>query len=150
MTGVVEEQSKKLKSVTTNFNIIDDMTIPLVPNIADFTEKNDFIDLFKTAYIALVVNLESEKLILKNFQNDADDHKDNQIYGLEKIVRVDPIEPLKGKPMNSAFSLTTLHQVKPYRPFKFQCASKDERDLWIAMFQYVMATNKVKEADKLE
>ena len=118
LTGVLTEQNKKLSS--TNFNLVA------------YIEKNDPLSLFKTAEIAIVVNLDSEKMILKKFQSDADDDKTNQVYGLEKIIRVDPIEPLKGFAMNSAFSLTTLHQYQ--KPFKFQCNGKDERDLWIAMF----------------
>ena len=85
LTGIVEEQNKKLKSspAALSFNLTDETSIPLIPNIKDFTDKNEFIDLFKTAKIALVVNLESEKLILKNYQSDADDDKGNQIYRLD-------------------------------------------------------------------
>ena len=63
LTGYLVEQSRKLKS--TDFNI------------AEFIDKNDIMNLFKTNHIALVVNLESEKMILKNYQSDADDDRSN-------------------------------------------------------------------------
>ena len=59
----------------------------------------------KTAKITLVVNLESEKIIFKTHGSDEDD----KIYGLKTIRTVDPIKPLEGEALDSAFSLKMLH-----------------------------------------
>ena len=55
------------------------------------------------------------------------------------------------KDLNCVFVLSVLeHNVegKVYiKDYKFMCTVKEERDMWISMFEFILAANKVQKAD---
>lgn len=75
---------------------------------------------------------------MKKEKNHEDTHKGNIIIPLEKVTRIEPEESLPKFNKDSAFAVTTKN---PHKKYKFQCTQKEERDLWISMFEYVQAVN---------
>ena len=53
-------------------------------------------------------------------------------------MRVDEEDPASGFAQKSAFSVTLK---EPHKKIVLQCKEQEERDLWITMFEYVVAVN---------
>lgn len=61
---------------------------------------------FSSAEFYCVLNLETQKMIIKKEQNKEDNHKSNTVINLEKVCKVEPEASLPKYNKDSAFQIT--------------------------------------------
>ena len=100
--------------------------------------KKQFKEIISKGEVYGIVNLQAQQMIIKRDKKHDDNHKSNTFIPFERITSAE---------ISQAEDNILSVNVHNFKKYELKLSESQEINLWLAMFEYIIAANKVKDSN---